>query len=166
MLVSDYPIYPNYTGVSITKNARPVVSKNFVEKPYMPIAYTQEMITFVSQVTLNPYWIAGLVAGEGCFMIGISNSKSVNVGRQVKPNFQIALTRTNQHLLWAIWEYFGKIGSVCSGGLTMARLQIGSITDINNIIIPFLINILFLVIKLLIMRILEKLLVYYVIKNI
>ncbi len=70
-------------------------------------------------------------------MIGISASEFINTGFHVKPNFQVAITRSNQHLLWAIWEYFGRIGGVNKSSSSMARLQIGGIKDLNNVIIPF-----------------------------
>jgi hypothetical protein len=82
------------------------------------------------QIDLNPWWIAGIVAGEGSFIISHSD-----LNFTVK--FSITLTTTNQHLIWAIWEYFCRIGGVNSSSSSMARLQIGGIKDLNNVIIPF-----------------------------
>lgn len=38
----------------------------------LEIAYSNEMQLFVNQVSLNPWWISGLVSGEGCFLINYS----------------------------------------------------------------------------------------------
>jgi hypothetical protein len=48
------------------------------------------MEAFVSSVELNPQWISGLTAGEGCFHIGISKQKDLNTGYHVKPQFKIS----------------------------------------------------------------------------
>jgi hypothetical protein len=59
---------------------------------------TAEMQNRIYKLTLNPYWIAGLTAGEGSFSIGISSNNSYKLGSRVKKNFSIGLTSTNQEL--------------------------------------------------------------------
>lgn len=137
MIINSFPDYSFSHSSPFPKSLRPLGEKLLPILPNIPIAYTPAMANLVSQVTLNPWWIAGFVAGEGCFMVGISASKTFSTGFHVKPNFQIALTRSNQHLLWAIWEYFDRKGGVNVGGSTMARFQMGGIKDLNSTIIPF-----------------------------
>jgi len=96
----------------------------------IPCKYTKEVGNLISQVTLNPWWIAGFVAGEGSFYINKSSS--------IKAMFSVSQSVTNQHVLWAIFDYFGKIGSV-SGETkySNSKLTISGIKDLINIILPF-----------------------------
>jgi hypothetical protein len=64
---------------------------------FQPVLYTKEIESYVNKTKLDPYWISGFVAGEGCFMILINRqTKTPSV------HFAIALTTTDQHILWAI----------------------------------------------------------------
>lgn len=67
---------------------------------------TAEMRDKISKISLNPHWIAGLTAGEGCFSRGLSPDSAYKLGYRVKFklnktsnfNFSIGLTATNQEI--------------------------------------------------------------------
>jgi hypothetical protein len=56
----------------------------------LEVSYTNEMQTLVKQTDLNPWWIAGITAGEGSFMI-------IHSDFNFTAKFSIVLTTTNQH---------------------------------------------------------------------
>ncbi|ORY14354.1 homing endonuclease, partial [Rhizoclosmatium globosum] len=74
--------------------------------------------------------IAGFVSGDGSFFINKTTS--------VKGMFSVSQSVTNQHVLWAIWVYFGKVGGV-SGEKSSpnSKLVVSGIADLINVIIPF-----------------------------
>ncbi len=146
-IIKEYEEIQDYNGQKLTFEERKKLTKakNIVKKvglgkdniPPMELELTKEKEYFINDVNLNPHWISGQTAGEGCFYIGISKKKNTITGYQVKPQFKISQTRTNQHQLWALQKYF-RVGSVNKGGgSTMASYSLSSIIDINNIIIPF-----------------------------
>lgn len=148
-IIKKYEEIKDYNGPKLTMDERKELNKvkNIVKKvglgkdniPPMELNYTIEKKNFVNEVKLDPNWISGQTSGEGCFFIGISKKLNTNTAGcfQVKPQFKISQTRTNQHQLWAIQNYFG-IGSVNKGGgSTMASYSLSGINDIYNIIIPF-----------------------------
>ncbi len=96
------------------------------------VFYSTEMQSLVRQVQLNPWWIAGLIAGEGSFILSFNSAS-----RLVKVSFQLSLTSTNQHLLWAIWTFFNQTGSVHYGSRNMASYTINDLNSIIHVLIPF-----------------------------
>jgi hypothetical protein len=86
---------------------------------------------------LNPYWVSGFVDGEGSFMVSIQRDISYKHKERVKLNFSIT-QHTNNILLLYLLEFHFLCGGVHKGGRDgMSRYQTGSLSDINNIIIPF-----------------------------
>lgn len=55
---------------------------------------------------LNPWYITGLIEGEGCFCISISKHKTNKVGFEVRPMFEVEMIFEDRHLLERIYEYF------------------------------------------------------------
>jgi hypothetical protein len=48
-------------------------------KNFKPVLYTNEIQSFVYRTKLNPMWISGFVAGEGCFSISMGNKSLFSV---------------------------------------------------------------------------------------
>lgn len=82
-------------------------------------------------INLNPYWIAGFVTGEGSFIISISKK-----GKLVL-TFSVGQTTSDQHVLWALWVYFGKNGNVNSSMSNVAELRISNSDGIRLLILFF-----------------------------
>ena len=80
-------------------------------KNIKPVIYHQSDLGLIK---FNPYWISGFVAGEGCFLI--NSKKGIE--------FHLCLTTSDQHILWAIWTYFGKHGKVRKTHNNTATLKI------------------------------------------
>jgi len=91
-VINNLPEIPSYAGPLKNPADRKLISlpKNTVNKVKMDLIFTKEKEFLVNQVELNPNWISGLTAGEGCFFIGISPSKEVRTGFHVKPQFKIS----------------------------------------------------------------------------
>ena len=52
--------------------------------------------------------------------------------------FSISQSVTNQHVLWAIFDYFGKVGGVSGEkNSSSSKLTISGIKDLVNIVLPF-----------------------------
>lgn len=86
-----------------------------------------------SNFQLNPFWVAGLVDGEGCFSVIISKSNSLKVGWRVRVYFYIGMHIKDRALLVAIQNLFG-VGSIYSATESLVRYQVDSFKDIKIII--------------------------------
>ena len=54
----------------------------------------------------NPWYITGLVEGEGSFSVSFTLRKKLNVGIETRPSFSITLNRRDLDLLKMIHQYF------------------------------------------------------------
>ena len=61
------------------------------------IRLTPEIKTLINSVVVDPWWIVGLTAGEGCFIVHVQSDSSYRLGYRVQINFSISLTVTSQH---------------------------------------------------------------------
>jgi len=93
----------------------------------------------LSNYTINPWTITGYVKAEGNFSISVYKY-SHHVSRLI--SFNIHIHSEDIIFLTVIRNYFncGTISSINKNG--HVNLTIKRITDINNIIIPFLLSIL------------------------
>ena len=85
----------------------------------------------------DPYWLAGFVAGEGCFSVDIFKSKKYSVGFQVRLRFIITQHIRDEELLRSLVTYLrcGNYNSQAS--LTWGNFNCSNFSDIINKIIPF-----------------------------
>jgi hypothetical protein len=56
---------------------------------------------------LNPYYVTGLVDGEGSFYVGILPRKLGNVDFEVRPSFSLSQNEKNRSILFKLKEFFG-----------------------------------------------------------
>lgn len=56
---------------------------------------------------LNPYYVTGLVEGEGSFYVGILPRKLGEVDFEVRPSFSLSQHKRNKDLVYKIKEFFG-----------------------------------------------------------
>jgi hypothetical protein len=55
---------------------------------------------------LNPWYVSGLVEGEGCFHVSFSLRKKLKVGIETRPSFSISLNCRDLVLLQGVHQYF------------------------------------------------------------
>jgi len=84
---------------------------------------------------LNPWFITGLIDGEGSFYTTIFKNNEYKIGWQVQSIFSITLHSRDEYLLLQLQNYFGGIGSL-SRQNNAVKYSIAGIKDLNSIIIP------------------------------
>ena len=88
-----------------------------------------------SKTIIDPNWLAGFTAAEGCFMISIFKSKTLSTGFQVKLIFQLTQDSRDEQLLMSFINYFN-CGQVYSAR-TWCNFKVTKLEDIIKKIIPF-----------------------------
>jgi len=85
---------------------------------------------------LNPYYVTGLIEGEGCFHISFSFRKKLKVGVETRPSFSISLNARDLVLLQGVHQYFGCGAIRYSKGDRTYKYESRSINDLISTIIP------------------------------
>ena len=87
-------------------------------------------------MSLNPWYITGLIEGEGCFSVSFTLRKKLKVGIETRPSFSISLNHRDLALIKAVHQYF-KCGAVrYSRGDRTYKYEVRSIKDLIKVIIP------------------------------
>ena len=85
---------------------------------------------------LSPYFVTGLVEGEGCFSVSFSYRKKLKLGIETRPSFSISLNRRDLNLLKKVYEFF-KRGSIrFSKSDNNYKYEVRSVSDLIEKIIP------------------------------
>lgn len=87
--------------------------------------------------SLNPYWLAGFITGEGCFTY-FTRTRKTSSGKIVKDYtvvFEVSQRTRDIHILNLIVSYFG-VGNVYSDSKGISRYRLGA----KNLIISILIS--------------------------
>ena len=90
----------------------------------------------IDETLLDPYWLAGLVDAEGCFVVKISKNKTHISGLQVSLRFQVTQHNRDRQLLESLASYLD-CGSYYSRGTDLGDYVVSRFTDIVEKIIPF-----------------------------
>lgn len=85
--------------------------------------------------SLSPWYVTGLVDGEGSFGVSISKRPERSLGYSISVAFEIALQASDKHILVKLKDYFG-VGGIYKHCCNMFRYKVSSIKDIRNVIIP------------------------------
>ena len=95
-----------------------------------------------SKNSLNPYYVAGFVDGEGCFCVSVSKHKTLKHRIEVRPQFEIELRGDDADILEKIRKMIG-----CGTIYTLdyerykwaphAKLKVSNIADLKQKVIPF-----------------------------
>ena len=93
-------------------------------------------------MNLNPWYVTGLVEGEGCFCITISKHKTKRLGFDARPMFEIEMIIDDKELLENLCNYFscGRIYILNYeryGWRPHVKYAVKSQKDIFKKIIPF-----------------------------
>ena len=87
-------------------------------------------------MTITPWFITGLVEGEGCFSISFSLRKKLKLGIETRPSFSISLNRRDLELLKEVNSFF-KCGAIrYSRADRTYKFEVRSVLDIAEKIIP------------------------------
>ncbi len=87
-------------------------------------------------MTLHPWFVTGLVDGEGCFSVSFSKRARLNVGIETKLSFTLTLHRRDLALLKAVHAYFKCGGIRFSKSDNTYKYEVRSIKDLVKCIIP------------------------------
>jgi len=87
--------------------------------------------------SINPYWLAGFVSGDGCFQVKISKSVKSKLGFSVALKFQITQHSRDAELMRNFISYLG-CGKYYQGtNRENGNLEVQMFSDVIEKIIPF-----------------------------
>ena len=90
----------------------------------------------VSEDGLNPWFVTGLVEGEGCFSVSFSFRRRLKIGIETRPSFSISLHKRDLPLLQRLREFFG-CGSVrYSRSDRTYKYEVRSVKDLVTKVLP------------------------------
>lgn len=90
----------------------------------------------ISQLnTLNPWYITGLVDGEGSWVISITKNSKRSLGFHITLSFEIGLHNKDLNILKGLLSYFG-VGGIYKHSGDMLRYKVSSVKDLLKVIIP------------------------------
>jgi len=85
---------------------------------------------------LNPWFITGLVEGEGCFSVSFSFRKRIKIGIETRPSFSISLNRRDLELVKKVHDYF-QCGAIrFSRNDNTYKYEVRSVRELIKKIIP------------------------------
>ena len=84
---------------------------------------------------IDPYWLAGFVTGEGCFLIAISKSSAFKLGLGVALRFILSQHKRDRELLELIIKFWN-CGQIATSA-NCNQLLVTNFQDIKDIITPF-----------------------------
>lgn len=85
---------------------------------------------------LDPWYVSGLVEGEGCFHVSFSFRKRLKVGIETRPSFSISLNRRDLMLLQGVHQYFDCGAIRYSKSDRTYKYESRSVPDLVSKIIP------------------------------
>jgi hypothetical protein len=91
---------------------------------------------------LSPHFVAGFVAGEGCFCVSVSKHQTLKRRIEVRPEFEIELRADDAAILEKIRNLIGcgtiyRLDYKRYKWAPHAKLKVSNIIDLKNKIIPF-----------------------------
>src|SRR5262249_10771450 len=91
---------------------------------------------------LDPWWIVGFVAGEGCFSIDLISNSTMTLGVQAQANFSVTQGLKSRSVLERIQDFFG-CGQIQANKRhdnhqeSLAIYRVRKLADLQQIIVPF-----------------------------
>lgn len=148
IIVKEQRVDGNYSGKSNIYLPKLRCTLTGCENNY-PIKYHLKQLNVIQKyfstlslptnnnISLNPYFITGLVDGEGTFSISIQKNNKYKTGWRVLGSFQISFNIKDEPLILKIQEYFKGVGSVFYDKQNnLVKYQIAGIDDLIKIVIP------------------------------
>lgn len=87
-------------------------------------------------MSLNPWFVTGLIDGEGYFSVSFTKRKRLRIGIETKPFFSVSLNRRDLALLKQIHAYFKCGGIRYSRSDRTYKFEVRSTCDLVEKIIP------------------------------
>ena len=85
---------------------------------------------------LTPWFVTGLVEGEGCFSVSFTLRKKLKLGIETRPSFSISLNERDLPLIKQIHEYFGCGAVRYSKSDRTYKYEVRSVADLVMVILP------------------------------
>ena len=85
---------------------------------------------------LDPWYVTGLVEGEGCFSVSFSLKDKLKVGIETRPSFSVSLNRRNLELIKKLREFFQCGGIRFSRSDNTYKFEVRDVKDIARKVIP------------------------------
>ena len=85
---------------------------------------------------LHPWYVTGLVEGEGSFVVSFSLRRKLKVGIETRPSFSISQTEGNLELLKRLHAFFRCGGIRYSRGDHTYKYEVRSIDDLVRRVLP------------------------------
>jgi hypothetical protein len=87
-------------------------------------------------VPLDPWYVTGLVEGEGCFCVSFAVRRKLRTGLEVRPSFALSLNERDLGLLQDLQAFFGCGWIRESRGDRTFKYEVRSIADLRETILP------------------------------
>ncbi len=87
-------------------------------------------------MALHPWFVTGLVEGEGTFSVSFSRRRRLKVGIETRPSFSVTLHRRDLALLKALRAYFGCGAIRYSRRDGTYKYEVRSVADLVRHILP------------------------------
>ncbi len=85
---------------------------------------------------LNPWYVTGLVEGEGTFSVNFNKRRRLKVGIETKPSFSVTLHRRDLNLLKGLRAFFGCGAIRYSRADGTYKYEVRSVKDLAKKIVP------------------------------
>lgn len=85
---------------------------------------------------LDPWYVTGLVEGEGCFSVSFNIRRRLRVKVETRPSFSISLNRRDLHLLKKIRDFFGCGGIRFSRADNTYKYEVRDIRSLTDRVVP------------------------------
>lgn len=89
-----------------------------------------------SRERLNPFYVTGIIEGEGSFCVSFTMRERSTLGIETRPSFSITLSKRDIGLLKEIRIFFGCGGIRYSRSDRTYKYEVRSVKDIRKKIIP------------------------------
>lgn len=106
-------------------------------KVSFPGTSTVERPRVSTKIKLDPYWLAGFVEAEGCFLVEVGAHKTHKSSYQVKLNFSISQHIRDTLLIESLIKFLGCGYIVNRPDREIAEYRVVSLNDTTGKIIPF-----------------------------
>lgn len=85
---------------------------------------------------LQPWFVTGLVEGEGCFSVSFTLRKKLNLGIEARPSFSLSLNERDLDLLKQVHEFFGCGAIRYSKSDRTYKYEVRSVSDLVKEVNP------------------------------
>jgi NADH:ubiquinone oxidoreductase subunit K len=93
--------------------------------------------TNLTNKTINPWFITGLIDAEGCFNVSVLKNLKYKTGLVVQSRMQIKMHERDRPLILEIQKFFGGIGYVSNpNNNSTVEFRVSTIKDIIGILLP------------------------------